>query len=377
MGDINRDLESISERLMSYYKQGDDPKIREPLNSLEKAGKQVALSSSRSWLGYHSRIYYKDFARPPAGARFSPESGLTHTAFIPGTVGDWIEYDFDAVVGVIHEMAGNPELEQAEALVALIDDEIDTARTELLSILEASLQSTDDAFLERMRESVESIKLADEAEFIEYVRPKGQFITTDRVALSQGHQIPPHYSVLVKIAAIAQNIGICKDLAKLSTQIGKHISRRSSSMDYGLNLGTKVFIGHGRSPIWKDLKDFISDRLQLNWDEFNRIPVAGITNISRLSQMLDDASIALIILTAEDEQADGSMRARLNVIHEAGLFQGKLGFTRAIILLEEDCEEFSNIEGLGQIRFPQGNISSVFEDVRLVLEREGLLKTGR
>ncbi len=44
-----------------------------------------------------------------------------------------------------------------------------------------------------------------------------------------------------------------------------------------------------------------------------------------------------------------------------GCFQGKLGFTRAIILLEEGCEEFSNVEGLGQIRFPKGNIKATFE----------------
>ncbi|MGH2442129.1 MAG: TIR domain-containing protein, partial [Chloroflexota bacterium] len=65
--------------------------------------------------------------------------------------------------------------------------------------------------------------------------------------------------------------------------------------------------------------------------------------------------------------------ARRNVIHEAGLFQGRLGFERAIILLEEGCEEFSNIHGLGQLRFPRGRISAVFDDVRRVLEREGLL----
>jgi predicted nucleotide-binding protein len=61
------------------------------------------------------------------------------------------------------------------------------------------------------------------------------------------------------------------------------------------------------------------------------------------------------------------------VVHEAGLFQGKLGFTRAIVLLEEGCEEFSNIAGLGHIHFPSGNIGAAFEQVRLVMEREGLI----
>ena len=63
----------------------------------------------------------------------------------------------------------------------------------------------------------------------------------------------------------------------------------------------------------------------------------------------------------------------MNVVHEAGLFQGRLGFDRAIVLLEEGCEEFSNISGLGQIRFPRGKIKSAFEDIRQVLEREDVL----
>ena len=78
-------------------------------------------------------------------------------------------------------------------------------------------------------------------------------------------------------------------------------------------------------------------------------------------------------MTAEDEQADGKIRARENVVHVVGLFQGRLGFTRAIVLLEEGCEEFSNIHGLGQIRFPKGNVSAKFEEIRAVLERENLI----
>jgi hypothetical protein len=139
------------------------------------------------------------------------------------------------------------------------------------------------------------------------------------------------------------------------------------------NLGTRVFIGHGRSALWRELQDFIQGNLKLSWDEFNRVSIAGITNTARLSQMLNDASFAFLVMTAEDELQDGKMHARLNVVHEAGLFQGHLDFSRAIILLEEGCEEFSNSHGLGQIRFPKGNIKAAFEQVRQVLEREGLV----
>jgi predicted nucleotide-binding protein len=100
------------------------------------------------------------------------------------------------------------------------------------------------------------------------------------------------------------------------------------------------------------------------------VPIAVVTNIARLSQMLDESAIALLVMTAEDEQSNGRLHARMNVIHEAGLFQGRLGFERAIVLLEEGCEEFSNIQGLGQIRFPRGSIRATFEDVRQVLERK-------
>jgi hypothetical protein len=135
----------------------------------------------------------------------------------------------------------------------------------------------------------------------------------------------------------------------------------------------RVFFGHGRSGLWRELKDFIHDRLGLEFEEFNRVAVAGMGVAERLSEMLDNSSMAFIICTAEDEHADGTQHARENVIHEAGLFQGRLGFRRAIVLLEEGCAEFSNIHGLNQIRFPAGNISACFEEIRQVFERERLL----
>jgi predicted nucleotide-binding protein len=143
------------------------------------------------------------------------------------------------------------------------------------------------------------------------------------------------------------------------------------------NSDGKIFIGHGRSSVWKDLKDFLQDRLHLEWDEFNREPVAGRSNKEVLSEKLNNAKFTFLVMTGEDQHADQSTHARENVIHEAGLFQGRLGFERAIILLEEGCAEFSNAQGISQIRFPRGNISAKFEEIRQVLEREGIIQTNQ
>jgi predicted nucleotide-binding protein len=157
-------------------------------------------------------------------------------------------------------------------------------------------------------------------------------------------------------------------------QISKKIESQKLKLDFSKeNISGKIFIGHGRSSIWLELKDFIQDRLKLQWEEYNRIPTAGISTSSRLEEMLNNSCFAFLIMTAEDEQNDGTIRARENVVHEAGLFQGKLGFRKAIILLEEGCEEFSNIKGLGEIRFRMGKINEKFEEIRKTLEREGLL----
>jgi hypothetical protein len=140
-----------------------------------------------------------------------------------------------------------------------------------------------------------------------------------------------------------------------------------------VHLGKTVFIGHGHSPLWLQVREFLKGSLHLRWEEFNRVPVAGVTTVDRLKDMLDSAGLALLVMTAEDTHGDKAFHARENVVHEIGLFQGRLGFNKAIVLLEESCEEFSNILGLTCIRFPAGNIQETFAAVKAVLQREGML----
>lgn len=131
-----------------------------------------------------------------------------------------------------------------------------------------------------------------------------------------------------------------------------------------------VFIGHGNDNQWRHLKDHLHEQHGFNVEAYEIGPRAGSTVKEVLELMLDKSSFALLILTGEDMDTYGQMHARENVIHELGLFQGKLGFKKAIVLLEKDTAEFSNILGITQIRFAKGNIRETFGDVLATIRRE-------
>jgi len=246
--------------------------------------------------------------------------------------------------------------------------------TRIISTLEIELDRRNDILLKEIIDKVRKQKLGNMNDYLKAFSSNKNILTRDSRAAYQGIIIPPHISVLAELSEIQSPYFVAKELLKITNQAIDHLKRIERCKTLDVSHGTKVFIGHGQSNVWRELKDFIKDRLLLPWDEFNRIPVAGITNVDRLSEMLCSAAVALIIMTGEDEQSNGKMYARENVIHEVGLFQGRLGFTKAIVLLEQGCEEFSNIQGLGQIRFERGKISTCFEEVRRVLERENLIK---
>jgi Predicted nucleotide-binding protein containing TIR-like domain len=132
----------------------------------------------------------------------------------------------------------------------------------------------------------------------------------------------------------------------------------------------KTFIGHGRDQQWRDLKDHLQDQQKLAVIAYEIGPRAGLGIKEVLEKMLKESSFAVLVLTGEDIHTDGEAHARENVVHELGLFQGRLGFTRAIALVEAGVKEFSNILGVNQIRFQKGSIRETFGDVVATIRRE-------
>lgn len=289
------------------------------------------------------------------------------------SAGAWTEYGRGLVEKEIYRRAGNPDLTAVRQLSEELIESFETEKETAVAILRGITSTSSDVYFATLLEEAEKTKIILQPGFIAAYRPQHIVASALSPAASQGVQTPPHVIVVAELLAIEAPAMACGTLAKVTRKAYSHIERTIKKQEANSRVGTNVFIGHGRSNCWKDLKDFIQDRLHLPWDEFNRVPVARTTNISRLAEMLDAVAIAFIVMTAEDEQINGKLHARMNVVHEAGLFQGRLGFSKAIVLLEEGCEEFSNISGLGQIRFPKGKIADAFEEIRRVLEREELI----
>jgi hypothetical protein len=332
---------------------------------------EVAPAWSGSNLGYQSCVYYANLNTPPPGAHFSSEWGLDDAAGI-GTRGNWTEYKYGDIKKFIFDRANRPDLNEAKKASKKLNDECTDAIATIISSLTIVLKEIGDTYIQSSLDEVKGLHVFDEHTFIQHMFPRN-VQTRDAIAIHQGLQAAPHQEILAIVGAIRSPADVLRRTSRIARKAGTHLIRLERLKGKVVIQGNNIFIGHGGSHAWRDLKEFIKDRLHLSFDEFNRVPPAGISNTTRLSEMLDSAAIAFIILTAEDEQMDGTLRARMNVIHEAGLFQGRLGFKRAIILLEDGCEAFSNIDGLGQIRFPKGNIGATFEEIRRVLEREEII----
>ena len=366
------ELDRIFSALNLLAEKGRTEEIQGPMEDLWRAAEQVGKSSSGSWFGYHANVYYKQLQQPPPGAYFSGEWGNMGTFVPERTTGEWVEYDRNEVEKAINELANNPNMEPARAYGEEAAELFRRQQRNALSIIEILMGNMESRFIAEIREEIDQLSMPTDSQFIQHISPKTIW-SQDRRAMSQGIRTPPHVLILAQIHVIRSRIGTIEKLAELTNQCSSHSSRLQLRQRQEETQGTMIFIGHGHSPMWMELKIFLGDRLGLPVDEYSRVSSAGKPTTGRLLEMMETATAAFLLMTGEDETAEGSLRARENVVHEAGLFQGRLGFGKAIVLLEEGCKEFSNITGLGHIPFPKNNIAAAFEEVRKVLEREELI----
>lgn len=197
----------------------------------------------------------------------------------------------------------------------------------------------------------------------DYKKSKGFpiYITGDKCELTiYSSPLIPNTVVCVTFAT-REDIESVFQIFDLSKDIGNIVVKQAP---------IKIFIGHGRDRQWLEVKNHLQDQHGFEIVAYEVGPRAGLSIKQVLETMLNQSSFAILILTGEDIRNDGELTARPNVIHELGLFQGRLGFERAVILLEDGVKEFSNILGVNQLRFSKGTISETYGDILATIRRE-------
>ncbi len=144
-----------------------------------------------------------------------------------------------------------------------------------------------------------------------------------------------------KMEILKSHLGIIRDI----------INRLKSIVPKSVPMKPTIFLGHGRDLAWSRVHTFIKDDLGYNVEVFETESRISSHIVDILKTTLDNCDAAVIVMSAEDETSQGTLRARQNVIHEIGLFQGKHGFEKVIVFQQSGIEEFSNIMGLQTVRF--------------------------
>jgi hypothetical protein len=135
-----------------------------------------------------------------------------------------------------------------------------------------------------------------------------------------------------------------------------------------------VFLGHGHNTVWARVQLHLQNDMHLKVEEWDSQPRAGRHTVEVLKGFLDACGFAVIVATAEDATNEGGVRARQNVVHEIGLFQGRLGFEKVAILMQAGVQELSNLAGLQVIPFSGDEVKAAFHDLDKMLRRERILQ---
>lgn len=240
MSGITDEFLEIAKDLDSIISKFDSPDVSGPLERLETASNRIKKAWSGSWLGYQSRVYYRDFQTPPPGAHFSQEWGMM-SYFTDGTTGEWREYKYDTVTERIYELAGQPDLTSARALAKHARSLSSDKRTEITSLITTAQSGREDPFLSRLTRELDEIAVPTATNIVNGYLPRGQFITKDTVALGQGFQSPPHLDVWSDVMALRIPAAVCETLSKIAQKAAAHLVRQDRYLGKDRGLGKRFY----------------------------------------------------------------------------------------------------------------------------------------
>ncbi|TFZ41931.1 nucleotide-binding protein [Vagococcus xieshaowenii] len=135
-----------------------------------------------------------------------------------------------------------------------------------------------------------------------------------------------------------------------------------------------IFIVHGHDGEMKHDVARTIKNLNINPIILSEQPNGGKTIIEKFESSSEHIDFAIVLVSGDDIQKDGKIRARQNVMYELGYFCGKLGRNRVLILNNKkngDIEIPSDLYGVLYIEYLPENDSWKLQLVRELKDIDG------
>lgn len=143
-----------------------------------------------------------------------------------------------AVEKAIRTRAGNPDTRDAEKALEESRKFFETKRDDVLSILRTSAASgRADTFLQKLIEEVEVIKIFTAADIVAAMRPSGQMMSRDAIAITQGLWTPPHILILADVYSIKSAKTACESLSTSVRRAFSHLERLEKKLAKASRIG--------------------------------------------------------------------------------------------------------------------------------------------
>lgn len=213
LGNIGAAIEQFEEKNKNVLAKKNE------LDALQSIVGELEPTWSKSWIGFHADLYFKDFKKPPTWEyEFDSEWGS-----INGIHDYWVKKDYNEVTEYVLQRSGGISLEN-------IRKSIDEAIIELKEI--QSQISTDLVIIENNKKLENEWALVKEIEvhkwglnlvdIIEYRQPK-QVMTRDSFAMQQGIKTPPHIMYDSEIITEVSRISSIEEFIKKSKKLLRQI----------------------------------------------------------------------------------------------------------------------------------------------------------
>jgi hypothetical protein len=200
---------------------------------LREAARKIGESSSGSWVGWHSRMYYRDFREPPVAETWDTEWGGIH-----GVSDAWKEKSLPEIQGAVEGLAATT-LADLAATADRVRETCQPIQQELLTVLTPICDLAGFQREAEMLGEMESIDwIVSPSNLVQAMAPQ-HMMSRDSVALHQGLQAPLHLNVEAAVVSNTGTLATSRDFLDSATRLARQIrtklaARSNDQVDGGV-----------------------------------------------------------------------------------------------------------------------------------------------